>query len=277
MRFTSGFICNVHVRDLNMKFALINGRRQEAQPSLSGQCLVCDQAMIAKCGEVKIWHWAHKGRRICDPWWESETEWHRAWKNCFPESWQEVVHRAEDGEKHIADVKTDQGWVIEFQHSHIKPEERRSRDTFYQKLVWVVDGARRKRDGAQFQKVLNKGARIGGNIWRTFSGDCVLLREWADSNAPVFFDFGEEQALWWFLKETSDGLAYIARFPRYEFIEIHRDGSTQKVRDFDEFVKDIGESILRYESHRRAQIERIERGSIQSFPLMRRRQPWRRF
>jgi len=37
------------------------------------------------------------------------------------------VHRAEDGEKHIADVKTYHGRVIEFQHSYLKPVERRSR------------------------------------------------------------------------------------------------------------------------------------------------------
>jgi hypothetical protein len=42
-------------------------------------------------------------------------------------SWQEIVHRSDSGEKHIADVKTDHGWVIEFQHSYLNPEERRSR------------------------------------------------------------------------------------------------------------------------------------------------------
>ena len=51
-----------------------------------------------------------KGRRFCDPWWENETEWHRAWKDQFPADWQEIVHHAEDGEKHIADVKTDR-WL----------------------------------------------------------------------------------------------------------------------------------------------------------------------
>lgn len=45
----------------------------------------------------------------------------------------------ESGEKHIADVKTDSGWVLEFQHSNINPKERLSRNSFYPKLVWVVD------------------------------------------------------------------------------------------------------------------------------------------
>ena len=47
------------------------------------------------------------------------------------------MHRADDGEKHIADVKTDQDCVIEFQHTYIKPDERRSREEFYKNIVWV--------------------------------------------------------------------------------------------------------------------------------------------
>jgi len=246
---------------LNMKFALINGQRQEAQPNLSGQCPACGKVMIAKCGEVKIWHWAHKGHRTCDTWWENETEWHRAWKGQFPESWQEIIHKADNGEKHIADVKTDQGWVIEFQHSYIKPEERQSRDSFYEKLVWVVDGARRKKDRVQFFHTLNRGVRIGSNslIRIPILDDCILLREWTNSHALVFFDFGGEHALWWLLKGSASGIAYVAAFPRNEFIEIHRDGATQKARDFFAFVKDVSKLISQYESHFRVQALRMTR------------------
>jgi hypothetical protein len=223
-----------------MKFALINGQRHEAKPNLSGMCLACGQAMVSKCGEVKVWHWAHKGRRTCDPWWENETEWHRTWKGQFPESWQEIVHYADDGEKHIADVRTDQKWFIEFQHSYINPEERRSRDVFYKRLVWVVDGTRRKRDVVQFRNALNRGKTIGWKILveKTFSNNCSLLREWADSPALVFCDFGDDHVLWWLLKEAKDGWLGIAPFSRSDFVEIHRNGVTQKARDFEEFVKE---------------------------------------
>ncbi|MBK8202524.1 MAG: hypothetical protein IPK68_09510 [Bdellovibrionales bacterium] len=104
-----------------MKYALVEGKREDAQPGLSGECPGCGRPVVEKCGELKISHWAHIGKRICDPWWENETEWHRTWKGHFPKQWQEFVHRAEDGERHIADVKTDQGYIIEFQHSHIRP------------------------------------------------------------------------------------------------------------------------------------------------------------
>jgi hypothetical protein len=102
--------------------------------------------------------------------------------------WQEVVHSAENGIKHIADVKTDHGWAIEFQHSAIKPKERRSREAFYGKLVWVVDGLRRQRDKLRFAKAWEDGMRIGSRhdlkmLWRY---DGALLREWADSQGQSF-------------------------------------------------------------------------------------------
>lgn len=182
-----------------MKYALANGQRQEARPGLSGECQGCASPMVAKCGEVRIWHWAHLGMRVCDSWWENETEWHRSWKGQFPSPWQEFVHQAESAEKHIADVRTDHGWVIEFQHSHVKPEERRSRDAFYQKLVWVVDATRRKRDAAQFRKALEASTPVGRSplIRRVRPDECGLLREWSGSPAPIFFDFGNGPTLWW--------------------------------------------------------------------------------
>src|SRR3990167_9713877 len=122
-----------------MKYSLVHGGRSEAQPGLKGQCEICNSLTIAKCGDLKVWHWAHKGKRMCDLWWENETEWHRNWKNCFPTDWQEYIHTSESGERHIADVKTIKNWVIEFQYSHLNPEERQARSDFYEKLVWVVD------------------------------------------------------------------------------------------------------------------------------------------
>ena len=85
--------------------------------------------MIAKCGEQRVWHWAHQGTRTCDRWWEPETKWHRDWKNQFPKDWQEVIHQS-DGEKHIAGVKTESGMVIEFQHSFLRRDEREARENF---------------------------------------------------------------------------------------------------------------------------------------------------
>jgi competence protein CoiA len=124
-----------------MKYALVEDRRVEAKPKLRGSCPGCGKETISKCGRVVIWHWAHQPVRHCDPWWEGETEWHRMWKNYFTSEEQEVVHRdSKTGEIHIADVKTKDGYVIELQNSPLEIDELRSRETFYDKMIWIVNG-----------------------------------------------------------------------------------------------------------------------------------------
>ena len=142
-----------------MKFAEVDGLRREAFPRLSGKCRVCGAPTIAKCGQIKAWHWSHNNLTDCDHWWEPETQWHRNSKNQFPEEWQEIIHLSADGEKHIADVKTPNGVVIEFQYSFMRPDERRVREAFYGNMVWVVHGTRRARDKSQFFE--NRPTQIG--------------------------------------------------------------------------------------------------------------------
>lgn len=233
-----------------MKFALVNGQRLEAQPNLSGNCPACDHPMIAKCGNHRVRHWAHQRNHLCDPWWENEGEWHRAWKAEFPDAWHEIVCRDESGAKHIADVKTEYGWVIELQHSRISPEERRSRDAFYRQLVWVVDGTSRKRDVKQFANAWNDGTQVG-RAWpvrRLYVDDCAMLREWTDSQTPIFIDFGGGQWLWWVLSGRLNGAVYVAQFPRAVFIHIHRGGIVQEGLDFAGLIDELSGLISRYEA-----------------------------
>src|SRR5262245_54044994 len=233
-----------------MRFALVGGQRQEAQPGHLGKCRACDHPMIAKCGEHRVWHWAHKGRRLCDPWWENETEWHRAWKDQFPADWQEIVHHAENGERHIADVKTHDGWVIEFQHSNIRPDERRSRESFYHSLIWVVDGMRRERDIAHFSKAWTHGeSRYPLSSKRRISSpEGALLRDWAGSRAHVFFDFGNERPLWWLFPESDDIRAYVQHISRAQFVRIHGETHTHGPSEFDSLVQNFSAFIADYES-----------------------------
>lgn len=174
-----------------MRFALIDGVRSDAEPKLIGRCPSCGATTIAKCGARKIWHWAHKGERSCDPWWEPETEWHRSWKNHFPAEWQEQIGRDVTGEKHIADVRTPHGLVIEFQHSHLDPVERAARERYYGNMVWVVDGTRLKRDLPRFEKGINDATKtaLAGVLHTSFPEEC-FPRNWLECSAPVFFDFG---------------------------------------------------------------------------------------
>lgn len=224
-----------------MKYALNDGNKVEASKGAKGFCPSCGSELIAKCGEVNVNHWAHKGNRNCDSWWENETDWHRSWKDKFPMDWQEVVHFANSGEKHIADVKTESGWILEFQHSYLKPDERLSRNAFYGKLVWVVDGLRRKRDKEQFQNKLKECSVVNKNplICRvSFPDECKILKEWLRCNAFVFLDFQETKAvnqsdLWFLFPQITNNEVFISPFSRPKFIEMHNENK------FDEMVNNI--------------------------------------
>ncbi|MGO7969888.1 competence protein CoiA [Rhizobium ruizarguesonis] len=192
-----------------MKFAVVDGVRREAAPGVIGTCPGCEAPVIPKCGAMRLHHWAHRSTVSCDPWREAETEWHRAWKNHFPIEWQEVWHRGADGVAHIADVKTPNGAVLEFQHSPIAAEERLSREAFYRPMAWVVDGTSRKRDLSSFCDALSyaRSAETKLRAWIIPLGISAIVDRWAGSRYPVFLDFGdvefpprwlpESGLLWW--------------------------------------------------------------------------------
>jgi hypothetical protein len=129
-------------------------------------------------------------------------------------------------------VKTEHGCIIEFQHSFLPAEERRARETFYPRMVWVVDGLRRKRDSSQFFKALSSGLVVREKPL-TFSipaGMGALLQDWVDSRVPVFFDFGAANiqmdisrfgalVLWYLDPNSPDGWAHLAPVRRVSFID----------------------------------------------------------
>lgn len=180
-----------------MRFALLDNKHIEAAPDISGAvCPGCGAPVIAKCGTQKVHHWAHRNTRMCDSWWEPETQWHRNWKNEFPYEWQEIFLSDEQtGELHIADVRTGHGLVIEFQHSHIKPEERISREKFYKNMVWVVDGTRLTRDYPRFVKASKEFHKVKDGIFKVDFVDECFPRSWIKSSVPVVFDFLGNESL----------------------------------------------------------------------------------
>ena len=174
-----------------MKFALVDNNRIEAYKGAKGICPSCGSELIAKCGPDRINHWAHKKGSSCDPWWENETEWHRSWKNNYPEGWQEFpLSDNQTGEKHIADIRTGHELVIELQHSHIDLQERISREIFYKKMLWIVDGTRLKRDYPRFLKGKDswRSTKTQGCFIVDFPEECFSYA-WINSSVPVIFDF----------------------------------------------------------------------------------------
>lgn len=180
-----------------MRFARVCGKKTEASKGARGICPSCGSELIARCGPVKVNHWAHKGTRNCDTWWENETEWHRSWKSNYPTEWQEIPLPDErTGEKHIADVRTSNDLVIEFQHSHIDPQERITRESFYHNMVWIVDGTRLKRDYPRFLKGKNdiRSKNEQGYFIVDFPDEC-FPSAWLGSLVPVIFDFRGMESL----------------------------------------------------------------------------------
>lgn len=195
-------------------------------------CSICNGEVIAKCGSHRIPHWAHKGIRNCDSWAEKETDWHRGWKNKFSVECQEFIqHDGQSGERHIADVRTDHGLVIEFQHSHLDPKERLARELFYGNMVWVVDGTRLQRDYPRFLRGKDDFRRTNnqGYFLVAFPNECFPPL-WLESSVPVIFDFrgvDESQSedvfrttLWCLLPGRAAGYAVVIGMSREEFVKV---------------------------------------------------------
>lgn len=151
-----------------MKFALVDGIKKEPAPKFKGVCCNCGSITQAKCGTRKVWHWAHVTLQHCDSWWESETEWHRLWKGYFPYQNQEVIHFDDaTGEKHIADIKTDNGMVIEIQNSPMNELEMLSREHFYGKMMWIVNGKKFENNFTVLGRLPDPKSKIAQEVFLT--------------------------------------------------------------------------------------------------------------
>ena len=242
-----------------MSLALVNGVRSEPAPKLRGKCYHCNADMVSKCGNYVRWHWAHKSRKTCDAWQESETDWHRYWKDAFPIDCQEVVHNdVETGEKHIADVKTPSGIVVEVQHSPIAVNEVRSRENFYKEMIWIVDAQHLEGwflVGMSYD--LASCCPMMYHIkWR---GSSKLLEKWSLSSVHVYFDVmnsakeheDEDGYLWILPRETTvpvekrvlwrlldfdadDKIGYIAPVQAEAVIEAVMNGNTPPLHECEE-------------------------------------------
>ncbi|MCK9603493.1 MAG: hypothetical protein M0R66_03960 [Candidatus Omnitrophica bacterium] len=115
----------------------MGGERVTARPGVVAYCPLCGEKLVPKCGAVVHWHFAHR-TKDCDPWREGESEWHLAWKEKFPPLRREIVV-SRGGVKHIADVRLDSGYVLEFQHSTISFDDVMARNDFWGKVLWVFD------------------------------------------------------------------------------------------------------------------------------------------
>jgi competence protein CoiA len=196
-----------------MLYAILDGAKTTASPHKTGACPGCRGSVIAKCGEIKCWHWAHAVSE-CDPWHEGETQWHLDWKKLFPKQSVEIIL----GE-HRADVLLNET-VIEFQNSPITPAEINERELFYGRMIWVFNAQRwhiklrrNLRPEAENstsshyweRKVIGQGPFADVQMWPTEEaldpGPYRTFRwKWPHRSllkcsAPVCFDIGQDNLL----------------------------------------------------------------------------------
>lgn len=160
-----------------MKFAILNEERIEASPNIKGaKCEICNSEVIPKCGEIKIWHFAHITNIDCDSWYEPESEWHLNWKNQFPKEQQEVVMG-----KHRADIKNIKG-IIELQNSSISAESINEREEYYKQMIWLLN-AETLCNGLD----LRKEKEIITFRWKN------PPKSWWNAKKPIFIHLNNEQ------------------------------------------------------------------------------------
>lgn len=251
-----------------MQFALVNNERAVPSVGLVGACPACGSVMIPKCGNQRVHHWAHRGERSCDSWWERETEWHRGWKGKFPTHWQEVIrHDDASGEKHIADVCTEHGLTVEFQHSPLKPGERMAREKFYGSVTWVVDGSRLKRDLPRFLKGISSSRPVSKNgpFITSFPRE-MFPDSWVDCAVPVFFDFDHAvtpsdeavwvtRPLWCLLPGRVRGRAVVLKLSREAFVSGTLKGQQLQTQE----IMENAERLVVAELMREHQSRRVSR------------------
>lgn len=200
-----------------MKFAIVNSTRIEAKKGLVGSCPCCGTEVLPVLPVEKVDHWRHKSTKDCDPSKESETIWHRNWKNMFSVNFQEIVFSdTQTGERHIADIAlgTHPNFkIIEFQHSPISDEEILSRESFYMQsmqMYWVVhlhdDGAFHRTNFSLSlgisEQVFFEDKKFLVSSWVSRGGS-RFIEKWKATKANIIFDVGNPDVLFILIKEAS--------------------------------------------------------------------------
>jgi len=137
---------------------------------------------------------------------------------------------------------------------------------FYKKLIWVVDGVRRKTDEPQFEKMIDDKSTIrlkNPPLCRVESDKkCRLLKEWHNAKSHVFFDFQKPEVLWFLFSSKPTGVAYLLLFSRANIIELLRNNKYgEMVRNH---MKPIREEIAKYERERALYYKELRRLSPKS-------------
>jgi competence protein CoiA len=172
-------------------YALNGTSRETAVPKARANCPICQSVVIAKCGRIVVWHWAHEAAADCDPWAEPDNAWHRTWQEAAPPDRREVIMGA-----HRADVIASDGTVVELQHSHIPVEEIAEREAFYGRMIWLFDTIKAVDSGRLDIRKRNWQDQPAGTLGGATFRWKHPRKSIAYARRPVLLDLGDGTLLW---------------------------------------------------------------------------------
>ncbi|MBO5905098.1 MAG: hypothetical protein J6Q84_01615 [Kiritimatiellae bacterium] len=233
------------------RFAIVDGVRldiEDAQRAQHGSCPLCGSRLVAKKGDIRAHHWCHIDKNNqCDDWYQPKGRWHLYWQNKFPEEMQEVVIQR-DSLKHIADIKTNMGIVLEVQYSPMTAAEARKRECFYDTMMWIVSMTRDEHDRnflEEFEKHKNRLSQANQSLWSLENQfEKILPSAWVNSQRFLWLDcYGtmlnpesDEDLICIVPKVNDDAFRICARVNRDKFISMCFDGS---ILEFERELKEI--------------------------------------
>ena len=162
-----------------MYIALENNHRVRPSKDLRrAVCQCCNNPVIAKTGDKKVWHWAHEFLGTCSQ--KAKGEWHYGWQDLFNED--EVEVRDPKWPNNIADIciydpRLPDGYlVIELQESAISLEDIHQRNKAYKHILWITNNLNNKSTTRNFNdKSLNNYVILKHDNTNQLTHACYLL------------------------------------------------------------------------------------------------------
>lgn len=144
-----------------------------------------------------------------------ESKWHKNWKEMVKPRYREVVVE-KDGVTKRADIKRDDGLVIELQHSDIPPSEVEQREKHYKKMIWIFD-ARERNKAFDFYDKGDYYTFYWRWSWDTFN----------HCEKPVFLDFsGSKLKEYERLDDGEKVPSFLGTQKMFNLRKIYTDGKT---------------------------------------------------
>lgn len=157
-----------------MLYAIYNGEKFSPNPGLKAKCPECGDDVLAKCGVINQWHWAHVVNSTCKNN-KPETQWHYEWKGNFPK---ECVEEKVEGHRADVYIRRKYSFAIEFQSSSIPREDILSRNQTFKNVYWVIHA--KGKDISFDQKGFLYTAK-----WKH------RKRSFDETNSKIFLDFDD--------------------------------------------------------------------------------------